>query len=225
MTLPDSSGRHSAMPLRTAATSECVVPRSMPTAIRRWCGSGAPPGSEICSRAIALLFQRLQTPLDVMGKALDEHQHADFLRGGRVVAIDVEEPFESLQRRLATRPDLLRQGSQLLEGRRLLERLAPLELLHQEARWHRGVLLGGDRRTVQLAQIGCTLQRILQALVSLVDAHRPLHRDAPGGAALGGETVRMHLGLQRAPACVERRSALPEPTIDREQFEVVAVEL
>ena len=57
---PASSGRHSATPLRTAATSEWVVPRSMPTAMRRWCGSGAPPGSEICSRAIALIVPALR---------------------------------------------------------------------------------------------------------------------------------------------------------------------
>ena len=38
----------SLMPWRTAATSEWVVPRSMPTATRRWCGSRDCPGSEIC---------------------------------------------------------------------------------------------------------------------------------------------------------------------------------
>ena len=51
-TRPCSSGRHSATPWRTAATSEWVVPRSMPTATRRWCGSGDWPGSEICSNAM-----------------------------------------------------------------------------------------------------------------------------------------------------------------------------
>ena len=38
--------------LRIVATSECVVPRSMPTARRCWCGSGVSPGSEICSSAM-----------------------------------------------------------------------------------------------------------------------------------------------------------------------------
>ena len=41
-----------AMPLRTVATSEFVVPRSMPTARRVSCGSGDASGSAICSRAI-----------------------------------------------------------------------------------------------------------------------------------------------------------------------------
>src|SRR5215218_4079087 len=43
----------SAAELRTVATSECVVPRSMPIARRRWCGSGDSPGSEICSSAMS----------------------------------------------------------------------------------------------------------------------------------------------------------------------------
>jgi hypothetical protein len=40
MTRPSSSGKHSATPLRTEATKEWVVPKSMPTAMRRWWGSG-----------------------------------------------------------------------------------------------------------------------------------------------------------------------------------------
>src|SRR5512140_1677944 len=47
---PFASVITSATPLRTVATSEWVVPRSMPTARRRWCGSGEAPGSEICRR-------------------------------------------------------------------------------------------------------------------------------------------------------------------------------
>ncbi len=52
MVRPASSGRQIAMPLRTVATSELVVPRSMPTASRCWCGSVDMPGSVICNRAI-----------------------------------------------------------------------------------------------------------------------------------------------------------------------------
>jgi hypothetical protein len=33
------------------------VPRSMPTAMRRWCGSGDWPGSEICRSAIVLFLE------------------------------------------------------------------------------------------------------------------------------------------------------------------------
>ena len=38
--------------LRTVATSELVVPKSMPTASRCWCGAVDMPGSEICRSAI-----------------------------------------------------------------------------------------------------------------------------------------------------------------------------
>src|SRR5436190_23807476 len=50
---PWSSPITSAEPLRTVATSECVVPRSMPIASRRWWGSGDSPGSEIWSSAMS----------------------------------------------------------------------------------------------------------------------------------------------------------------------------
>ena len=42
------------MPLRTVATSELVVPRSMPTASRCSWGAGDMPGSEIWRSAIRL---------------------------------------------------------------------------------------------------------------------------------------------------------------------------
>ena len=87
----------------------------------------------------------------------------------------------------------------------LVERLAPGHLLHQELARHGRVALGIDRRAAQLAQVGRALQRLLQALVGLVDAHRPLHGDALRRGTLGGEAVRVHLGLQLAPAL--RRAA------------------
>src|SRR3990167_1698954 len=52
MTCPAASASGSERPLRTAATSELVVPRSIPTARRRWCGWGLCPGSAICSKAM-----------------------------------------------------------------------------------------------------------------------------------------------------------------------------
>src|SRR3954447_24444082 len=83
MTRPWSSGRHSGTPWRTAATSECVVPRSMPTAMRRWCGSGAWPGSDIWSNAMTCflfgcvgLRERIDALVDVAHELVDEHQAA-----------------------------------------------------------------------------------------------------------------------------------------------------
>src|SRR5215207_5550501 len=106
MVLPCPSGRHSGMPLRTAATSECVVPRSIPTAMRRWCGSGAWPGSEICSNAMALLSQRFGLGLDVLGKALDEHEGSHLLRGLGMVTFFVDQPVQRGQRPAAPGIDL-----------------------------------------------------------------------------------------------------------------------
>src|SRR3954471_22231140 len=96
-TRPCSSGRHSATPLRTAATSECVVPRSMPTAIRRWCGSGDCPGSEICRSAIALLSQLLRSRIDVVAETLDEHEGSPLLGRGFRVALSIKEFLDLAQ--------------------------------------------------------------------------------------------------------------------------------
>src|SRR5688572_24750118 len=60
----------SATPLRTVATSECVVPRSMPTASRRWCGSGDSPGSEICSSAMSGHARAGGAPIEVVAAML-----------------------------------------------------------------------------------------------------------------------------------------------------------
>jgi ATP-dependent DNA ligase len=68
-------------------------------------------------------------------------------------------------------------------------------------------------------------QRVLQALVGLVHAHRPLHGDALGRVALGGEAVGVHLGLQRAPAAVEFAAVQRVPARQAEEGEVVVVEL
>src|SRR4029079_4444737 len=78
MTSPSRSGRHSATPLRTAATSEWVVPRSMPPAWRRVCGSRDAPGSEICRSATSAL-QGDEAIVDVGREALDEHQRPHLL--------------------------------------------------------------------------------------------------------------------------------------------------
>src|SRR6185436_3562737 len=169
MTWPSASGRHSATPLRTAATSEWVVPRSMPTAMRRWCGSGAWPGSEIWSNAIALFSLLIDLGLDVLGKALDEHEGSHLPGRFGVVALLVDQPVERGQGARTGRLDL---RAQLLERGGILgvvEFLAPRHLLHQEVRRHRRVGLGLDREAVQLAQVGGPLDRILEPLVGFVD--------------------------------------------------------
>ena len=85
-----------------------------------------------------------------------------------------------------------------------VERLAPLHLLHKEGGWHRGVVLGLDGLAGQLTQISGAAQRVFEALVGLVHAHRPLHRNPLSRCAFDGELVRVHFTLQGAPARIER---------------------
>src|SRR5438067_1351737 len=121
MTRPASSGRHSATPCRTAATRECVVPRSMPTAMRRWCGSGAPPGSEICSKAMSLLSQCLEPVIDVLGKALNEHEGSDLLGCALDVVALVDRVLQLVERRLLARADLVGERFDIIDGAGLFE--------------------------------------------------------------------------------------------------------
>src|SRR3954463_10233081 len=86
---PFASGSTVATPLRTVATSELVVPRSMPTARRCSCGAEDCPGSEICSNAI-LLFDRLVGRIDFFFDFLQEHELADLLDRSRIVLLRVD---------------------------------------------------------------------------------------------------------------------------------------
>src|SRR4051794_33179103 len=65
-----SSAITSAALLFTVATSECVVPRSMPTASLRSCGSGDAPGSEICSSAMSGHARARRAPVEVVATDL-----------------------------------------------------------------------------------------------------------------------------------------------------------
>ena len=129
------------------------------------------------------------------GKTRNEHEGSDLLGSGGVVVLRIQERGAVLQRGLARLGHLGLQG---VEGGRavgVVQRLAPLHLLHQKLGWHGGVVFGTDGRTVQLAQVGGAALRVFQALVGLVDAHRPLHGHALGSGALGGKAVGVGLAL------------------------------
>src|SRR4029077_6266750 len=83
-----------AAPLRTVATSECVVPRSMPTARRCWCGSGDSPGSEICRSAIrwgsSAFVDQLERVVDLLVQLFEKAQFAHERAAGSVVLLAVE---------------------------------------------------------------------------------------------------------------------------------------
>jgi hypothetical protein len=97
----------------------------------------------------------------------------------------------------------------MLQGRfgvGLVQIFAPLHLLHQKCSRHAGVVLGLQRRTMQLTQVGGAAQWVFQTLVSLVDPHRPLHGQAFFSGSLQGELVGVHLLLQRFPLGVKLRA-------------------
>jgi hypothetical protein len=101
--LPSSSLSTTATPLRTVATRELVVPRSMPTASRCWCGAVDMPGSAICSSAIRFYSSAFERVIDFVLQLFDEHQAAHAYRRHRRISrlFDVELPAES--RRPASR--------------------------------------------------------------------------------------------------------------------------
>ena len=162
---------------------------------------------------------------DVLAEALDEHEGSDLLGRGRRVACSSSSCSMCRSASLRERFSCSSRASSSASPRGLVQRLAPFHLLHQEHGRHGGVVLGVDRRAAQLAQVGRALERILQALVGLVDAHRPLHGHALGRRALRRETVRMGLALQFLPARVDRGAVLREPLGQAEQLEVAGLQV
>ena len=61
-TRPFAVGQAFSHAVAPAATRECVVPRSIPTAMRRLLGVGDCPGSEICKSAMEFLVFYVVTP-------------------------------------------------------------------------------------------------------------------------------------------------------------------
>ena len=157
---------------------------------------------------ISMVVHLSSRSLTSRGKALDEHQRPDLRHGGCVVMRLVQQLLYFKKHFALGLAALLADLLQVFGALRLVELFAPLHLLHQEGRWHGGVVLGIDRRTVQFAQVGGAFERVFQPLVSLVDAHRPLHGHALGGGALGGELVGVGLALQVFPARIQRRAVL-----------------
>src|SRR6476661_1829507 len=172
-----------------------------------------------------LLSQLVETLFDVVGKAFDEHHRAHLLGRGACVALTVEQALDVVQYSTASLVEPAGHAFQFMVGRGIVQGLAPFHLLHQELGGHRRVALGVDRRAAQLAQVGGALEGILQALVGLVDAHRPLHGHALRSRTLGREAIGMHLALQLLPAGVERRAVLRKLLGHSEQREIRILEI
>ncbi len=222
MTSPSRSGRHSATPLRTAATSECVVPRSMPTACRRACGSGEVPGSEICRSAT-----RFSLPAR-RGAARRRSRSArrTSARAPRAPPAPGRGGRRARRRGAGTRLRRSVSSSCATASTSARDPASSSDSRHAIC-WSRnsaGIAVLSSARTDtprELAQVGGALERIAEPLVRLVDAHRPLHR-RPSRRGVGGrEAVGVHLGLERSPARVELAAVKREPARQPEQREVV----
>ena len=79
---------------------------------------------------------------------------------------------------------------------RLIERLTPAHLFHQEGRRHRGIGFSLNRRAVQLAEIGRPACRIGKRAVRFVGLRGQLHRNPMFGTAGPRKAIGMHRCLQ-----------------------------
>src|SRR5512139_67319 len=149
------------MPLRTVATSEFVVPRSMPTARRRWCGSGEAPGSEICSSDIgrfsaASVVQRRDHRVQIVGELDEEPQLANARTCGIPCGLGVEHAGNFLLERDGLCPHRGKQRRERLDvagGLRRCRSLAPFELALEEVDRERSPRLTRSVYAMQSQQI------------------------------------------------------------------------
>jgi hypothetical protein len=110
-----------------------------------------------------------------------------------VALVAVEQALEVTQHRSLLRRHFVVERANRPHVGGLVKRFAPGELLMQERGRHSSIPLGIDGRAAQLAQVRGTRQRVAQPPVRLVDAHRPLRRNALRRGALGGMAIGMRL--------------------------------
>ena len=160
---PAASGSTSAMPLRTVATSELVVPRSMPTARRCACGAGDSPGSAICSSAISrshLGDRRVDVGRDLRQELQLAHRRARGFERASAIELVGEHVFELVRLSRARPQQGVEPARIVARWRRLVDRLAPLELLLEEIERQRGVGFRQRVDAVQREQILRAIDRI-----------------------------------------------------------------
>src|SRR6266851_2026530 len=192
---PSSTGSALGLPApvsgsgRTTATSEFVVPRSMPTAaVAQASLARASPGSAIWNSAISDLRR---APLDLVEVARVVPQPRQQLRG----------PLQ-----LGVRGALLAQGARDLLHR-LLPLLAVLKRLLEELLRHRRAaapFLARDLHAAQREQVLRAPHRIPQRAVRIVQQGRLLQREAALAGRGPGEAVRVQLARERAERLLQR---------------------
>src|SRR3989338_8041844 len=186
MTCPAASASGSERPLRTAATSALVVPRSIPTARRRWCGWGLCPGSAICSKAminqcldirraaigapaliVEALFQLADLVRELVEKLHATHQALGLFAARSIIPTNGKTFVELILSHFQT-PLELRNARQVCAVVQVFQLFAQLHLLQQEIRiLHRH--FQRQLRAAQCQQIAGTLRRTLKRTVSLVE--------------------------------------------------------
>ena len=108
---------------------------------------------------------------------------------------------------------------------RLLDRLAPLHLFHQELGRHRGVGLEPGIDAGELEQVLRPRQGLAQRAKALIDAGRPLHRQPLLDVGQMRVPIGVHLRLQLVPGRLERGVVDGVATMQPEQREEVLGEV
>ncbi len=194
------------------ATSELVVPRSMPTARRCWCGAGDIPGSEICSSAMSVRRRLRVRRRRQFGASCSRNiSWRTSTAAAAVVVARVERARRAAPRCAPARRRPRRPAPAAPPDRRARRRAtrAIRVCSHQEIRAASRCWSRFDRRAVRFRTGRWRAPAAAQRAVGLVGARRPLHGDAPLGVAARGEAVRMHLRLERryAASSASRSSA------------------
>src|SRR5712692_998617 len=215
---PSSTGSALGLPApvsgsgRTTATSEFVVPRSMPTAaVAQASLARASPGSAIWNSAISDLRR---APLDLVEVARVVPQPRQQLRGplqlGVGGALLAQGARDLLHRLLPLAADPFRQPRHRLRPAfhlRFQQLLAVLERLLEELLRHRRAaapFLARDLHAAQREQVLRAPHRIPQRAVRIVQQGRLLQREAALAGRGPGEAVRVQLARERAERLLQR---------------------
>ena len=171
------------------------------------------------------IFVLFEPRIHFFQQAVDEHQGAHFLRGSSRIGRLVQQLRQARQTLAAGGLHFIRQRLDVGLAGGLFQCFTPHHLLHEEIARHGRVALGLHRGAAQFAQVSTALERVFQALVGLVHAHRPLHGDALCGGPFGGKAVRVYAGLQGLPGAVQLGALQRKAARQAQQGEVVSVDI
>src|SRR5437899_2477986 len=232
---PSSTGSARGLPAplsgsgRTTATSELVVPRSMPTAaVAHASFVRVSPGSAIWRSAISDLRR---ATLDLVEVARVVAQPGEQLRRPPQLGIAgarlAERPRDLLHRFLSLAPDPFSEPGDRVGPAfhlRLEQLLAVLERLLEEFLRHRAgprALLAGHLHAAQREQVLGAPHRIAQRPVSVVEQRGLLEREAALAGRGADEAVGVQLAGERAEGLLQRALVQLVPAGQPEDGELV----